>query len=82
MERPGTAMPAFKDTYSAAQIGDLAQYVLSLMKSGASGTAQKRSAASNSSEADGAAIYAEKCASCHEDPGRSLQSQHPENHVA
>ena len=51
--KPGTAMPAFKGTYSTAQIGDLAQYVLSLMKSGASGTAQKRSAASNSSEADG-----------------------------
>jgi polyvinyl alcohol dehydrogenase (cytochrome) len=64
--KAGTAMPAFKGTYSTAQIGDLAQYVLSLMKSGASANAQKRSATSNSPEAEGAAIYANKCASCHE----------------
>lgn len=64
--KPGTAMPAFKGTYSTAQIGDLVQYVLSLMKSSASGIGQKRSAASSSPEAEGAAIYANKCASCHE----------------
>src|SRR5690348_14745082 len=64
--KPGTAMPAFKETYTTGQIVDLAQYVLSLMKSSASGTAQKRSTASTSPEAEGAAIYANKCASCHE----------------
>ncbi len=33
--KAGTAMPAFKDTYSPAQIGDLAEYLLSLAKKGA-----------------------------------------------
>ncbi len=63
--KPGTAMPAFKGTDSATQIGDLAEYVLSLAKNGGS-AAKTRSTSANSPEAEGAAIYASKCASCHE----------------
>lgn len=61
--KTGTAMPAFKDTYSPAQIGDLAEYVLSLAEKGAK---MRSTAASNAPDAEGAAIYANRCASCHE----------------
>ncbi len=66
--KPGTAMVGFNGTYSADQIASLAAYVLSLssksggsaMKSSTAATADGRSAVS------GEAIYATKCASCHE----------------
>ena len=57
-------MPAFKGTYSPPQIGDLAEYVLSLGGEGRREDALP--AASNAPEAEGAAIYANRCASCHE----------------
>jgi len=68
--KPDTAMPAFKDRYSSAQIADLVAYVLSL-----SGTRRnpiegpKKAAQGKTPTTDGAAIYARQCASCHEAGG-------------
>lgn len=62
--KAGTSMPAFKDTYDSQQIADLTAYVLSL-SNGARGGTKSATAAS----ANGGAIYAARCASCHEAGG-------------
>jgi polyvinyl alcohol dehydrogenase (cytochrome) len=64
--KSGTTMPAFKSTYSQAQIDDLVAYVLSLSPVGADKGAATAAAGSRET---GAAIYASRCATCHEDSG-------------
>ena len=64
--KPGTAMLPFKGTYNAAQIADLTAFVLSL----SSGSPSQVSANPPAVVAEsGAAIYASRCAVCHESGG-------------
>ncbi len=67
--KPGTTMTAFKGTYRPAQIASLAAYVLSLQPKGAdkaAGESPTSAPAKSQAELIGEAIYATKCASCHE----------------
>lgn len=66
--KPGTTMPAFKNTTSKEEIADLVAYILSLSPKGAAAGA-KPGAAATPSAITGEAIYAESCASCHESGG-------------
>jgi polyvinyl alcohol dehydrogenase (cytochrome) len=63
--KSGTTMPAFKSTYSQTQIDDLAAYIFSLSSASAEGGATAKAGPSET----GAAIYATRCASCHEAGG-------------
>jgi polyvinyl alcohol dehydrogenase (cytochrome) len=72
--KPETAMPAFKSRYDQQQIAELAAYVLSLSPIGGAGKRTPTPSApakTGSSElaADGASIYAARCAVCHEAGG-------------
>ncbi|HXQ27007.1 MAG TPA: PQQ-binding-like beta-propeller repeat protein [Candidatus Acidoferrales bacterium] len=62
----GTAMLPFKGTYNPAQIADLTAFVLSLSSGGAGPVSANTPSATAES---GAAIYASKCAGCHESGG-------------
>jgi len=66
---PSTSMPGYKSAFSAEQIDELVDYVLSLSSKGAT---KRTASATNSSAAtgpDGAAIYQSMCATCHEAGG-------------
>lgn len=72
--KPGTAMAAFKNTYSPGQIASLTAYILSLPANASSKAANKSAAQSASASleeasATGAKIYSAYCASCHEAGG-------------
>jgi len=71
--KPGTTMPAFKNTYSQEQVADLVAYILSLSTSGATEAAESGTPTAATpvagSAANGADIYAKSCASCHEAGG-------------
>lgn len=58
-------MPAFKDTYNSQLIADITAYVLSLSNGVPAGATKS----ANAAPADGGAIYAARCASCHEAGG-------------
>jgi polyvinyl alcohol dehydrogenase (cytochrome) len=58
-------MPAFKDTYSPAQIGEIAAYLLSL----SAHPETKKSAETKNASTPGGAIYMTRCARCHEAGG-------------
>lgn len=66
--KPGTAMVAFKGTYSADQIASLAAFVVSLSPKGGGSALKSSTAATAKTESavSGEAIYTTKCASCHE----------------
>jgi polyvinyl alcohol dehydrogenase (cytochrome) len=63
--KPGTTMPAFKSTSSKEDIADLVAYILSLSPKGAKAGASAAAASATSGEA----IYAKRCAYCHESGG-------------
>jgi polyvinyl alcohol dehydrogenase (cytochrome) len=72
--KPGTAMAAFKNTYSPGQIASLTAYIFSLpsnasSKAASNSAAQSASASLEDASATGAKIYSAYCASCHEAGG-------------
>jgi polyvinyl alcohol dehydrogenase (cytochrome) len=69
--KPGTAMAAFKNTYSPNQIATLTAYILSLPSNAPNKAAagQAASASLEEASATGAKIYSAYCASCHEAGG-------------
>ncbi len=66
--RPGTAMVAWKDRLSNAEIEAIVDYIRSTLMGLSSKTAEPRS-----DTVDGAKIYARTCSVCHGDRGQSAQ---------
>ncbi|HXJ17818.1 MAG TPA: PQQ-binding-like beta-propeller repeat protein [Candidatus Polarisedimenticolia bacterium] len=68
--KPGTTMPAFKNTASKEDIANLVAYILSLSPRGAAAKRAKPAATEAAVSAEtGEAIYAKRCAYCHESGG-------------
>lgn len=63
--KQGTAMPAFKTTYTPGQIRDITAYILSL----SSNPVAQKGAEAGASHMNGGQIYAAYCALCHEAGG-------------
>lgn len=63
--KPDAGMPAFKATYTSDQISEIAAYLLSLSAK----PETKKSAETKTGSTPGGAIYAARCARCHEAGG-------------
>jgi polyvinyl alcohol dehydrogenase (cytochrome) len=60
--KPSAGMPAFKATYSATQISEIAAYIISLSKN----PEAAKGAVAPAESVSGSVIYTAQCASCHE----------------